>query len=93
MQKHWELKSKLFVSVFFVVSNFFLRVHVMSGKLTGAANEENDSVYKRNIEYAARILEAEDLLCVIEPINKYSVPNYYLNCYDRGGVCVIAGLM
>lgn len=56
----------------------------MSGKLSSAANEENDSVYKSNIQYAAKVLEAENLLCVIEPINKYSVPNYYLNSYDKG---------
>lgn len=93
MQKRWELKSILFVSVFLWFLFNFLRVHVMAGKLTGTANEENDSVYRNNIEYAARVLEAEDLLCVIEPINKYSVPNYYLNCYDKGGACATAGLM
>lgn len=56
----------------------------MSGKLSQLSNEENDSVYKSNIEYAAKVLERENLLCVIEPINQYSVPNYYLNNYDRG---------
>lgn len=63
----------------------------MSGVLQDAATEENDSVYKTNIQYAARVLENENLLCVIEPINKYSVPNYYLNCYDKGndGLVVI----
>lgn len=56
----------------------------MAGKLTGLAKEDNDAIYRKNIEYAARILAGENLLCVIEPINKYSVPNYYLNSYNKG---------
>lgn len=56
----------------------------MSGKVPTVVNAEVDSVYRNNIEYAAKILEGEKLMCVIEPINKYSVPNYYLGCYDKG---------
>lgn len=56
----------------------------MSGKLKNEPNEANDAVYRNNIHYANKILEAENILCVIEPINKYSVPNYYLNSYDKG---------
>lgn len=56
----------------------------MSGKVPTVVNAEIDSVYRNNIEYAAKILEGEKLMCVIEPINKYSVPNYYLGCYDKG---------
>lgn len=56
----------------------------MSGTVPDEPTEENDFVYKSNIQYAAKILEAENLMCVIEPINEYSVPNYYLNSYDKG---------
>lgn len=63
---------------------YLVRVHVMAGKLSTAATEENDAIYRKNIKYAAEILKSENLLCLIEPINNYAVPNYYLNSYDKG---------
>lgn len=45
---------------------------------------EHDEVYKANLKYASGILQKENIMGIIEPINKYSVPNYYLNCYDKG---------
>lgn len=57
----------------------------MAGKLQGLATEANHETYETNLRYAANILEKEGILGLIEPINPYSVPNYYLNSYDRGG--------
>ncbi|KAJ8983437.1 hypothetical protein NQ317_013199 [Molorchus minor] len=34
-------------------------------------------------KYASSLLERENILGVIEPINRYSIPNYYMNCYDK----------
>lgn len=55
----------------------------MAGKVE-ESKEENDTVYVNNLKYASKILEKENLLGVIEPINSYSVPNYYMNCYNKG---------
>lgn len=56
----------------------------MSGKVEGTITQNNDRVYEENLRYAVSLLEPENILGVIEPINKYSVPNYYMNCYDKG---------
>lgn len=55
----------------------------MSGKVEGTVTEAHDSAYVTNLRYAVNLLEKEDILGVIEPINKYSIPNYYMNCYNK----------
>jgi hydroxypyruvate isomerase len=57
------------------------KIHLMSGKLEGAATNENHETFIENLTYASKVLEKEDLLGLIEPINHYSVTNYYLNDY------------
>lgn len=56
----------------------------MAGKLDSSPTIENDATYVENLKYAASILENEDIIGVIEPINKYSVPGYYMNDYRKG---------
>lgn len=55
----------------------------MSGRVT-FPTAQNDTLYESNLRYAAKIFEKENILGLIEPINKYSVPGYYLNSYDKG---------
>lgn len=58
------------------------KIHVMSGRVT-FPTAQNDTLYESNLRYAAKIFEKENILGLIEPINKYSVPGYYLNSYDK----------
>lgn len=44
----------------------------------------NDTVYESNLRFAVERFQAEGILGIIEPINNYSVPNYYLNSFDKG---------
>ncbi|KAL3267747.1 hypothetical protein HHI36_006874 [Cryptolaemus montrouzieri] len=55
----------------------------MSGKLTDEVTKANDEVYEKNLKYAVKLLEKDNILAIIEPINSYSVPNYYMNSYQR----------
>lgn len=59
------------------------KIHIMAGKLSGPPTVEHDTTYLNNLKTAATILEVNNLLGVIEPINKYSVPGYYLSCYEK----------
>lgn len=59
------------------------KIHIMAGKLTGPSTAQHDATYLSNLKTAAAILEMNNLLGVIEPINKYSVPGYYLSCYEK----------
>lgn len=56
----------------------------MAGKLDGQACKEHDATYLANLRAAAPILEQNNIIGVIEPINKYALPGYYLSCYDKG---------
>lgn len=56
----------------------------MAGKHTEPVDEKNDAFYLANLRVAAQLLNEANLIGVIEPINKYSVPGYYLNCFDKG---------
>jgi len=55
----------------------------MSGKVE-APTTVNDIVYEKNLLYAIEKCQKEDIVVVIEPINNYSVPNYYMNNFQKG---------
>jgi len=57
------------------------KIHLMSGKLEQAPTKEHHETFLSNLKYAASFLEQEDITGVIEPINHYSVPGYFLHDY------------
>lgn len=57
------------------------KIHLMSGKLEHAPTKEHHETFLFNLKYAAGILEQENIVGVIEPINHYSVPGYFLHNY------------
>lgn len=58
------------------------KIHLMSGKLEHAPSKENHDTFLANLRYAASYLEQENILGVIEPINSFSVPGYFLSDYS-----------
>ncbi|XP_075148795.1 hydroxypyruvate isomerase-like protein Gip [Haematobia irritans] len=58
------------------------KIHLMSGLVKTSSREEHLATYLANLKYAVGILEKENIVGVIEPINPYSVPSYFMNCYD-----------
>jgi len=55
----------------------------MSGKVE-SPKIINNVVYEKNILYAIDECQKEDITVVIEPINKYSVADYYMNDFQKG---------
>lgn len=53
-----------------------------------AETKEMLPLYVERLRLAAKTFEQNDLIGLIEPINKYALPNYFLNSYDRGW-CII----
>lgn len=56
--------------------------------MAGIPRSEDDvahasETYSENVRFAAEKLKTHDLLCLIEPINKYTIPGYHLNSYDQ----------
>ncbi|KAF0774098.1 putative hydroxypyruvate isomerase [Aphis craccivora] len=58
------------------------KIHVMAG-IVVQPTEVNHQTYEKNLTYAALIFETKGIMGVIEPINKYSAPGYYLNSYEQ----------
>jgi hydroxypyruvate isomerase len=55
----------------------------MSGAVE-KVDEENVKTYEKNIKHAASRFEMENIVGLIEPINPYSVPKYYMNSFHKG---------
>lgn len=53
----------------------------MSGKLESPPTDLHRATFLSNLKYAASQLESENITGVIEPINPFSVPGYFLNDY------------
>lgn len=58
------------------------KIHLMSGKLEHAPTKAHHETFLSNLRYAAGHLEREGVIGVIEPINSYSVPGYFLNDFS-----------
>ena len=59
------------------------RIHIMSGTVE-KETPEHLKVLEENLKSAIDILQRNEIVGVIEPINNYSVPKYYLNNYEKG---------
>ncbi|CAH0562541.1 unnamed protein product [Brassicogethes aeneus] len=81
--KENEFKERFQTTLSYAKALGAKKIHIMAGKVEGPVTEDNDRTYENNLKFAAGLLELQDIIGVIEPINKYSVPNYYLNCYDK----------
>ena len=55
------------------------RVHIMAGRVERSERPKAYETYVKNLCYAADRLKQEDMIGLIEPINKYDVPGYFLN--------------
>lgn len=77
--------NKEFSVLFFIQSLF--RIHIMSGKVNKVTTV-NDDVYVKNLLYASQKFEKEGILGLIEPINNITVPNYYMNSFQKGNLLI-----
>lgn len=59
------------------------KIHLLAGRHTQPTTEKNEVFYIANLRFAAERLLEEGILGLIEPINRYSVPGYYLNSFEH----------
>lgn len=52
--------------------------------LTEGDSKEHLLTYKNNLKYSAEILKMEDMVGLIEPINKFALPSYFMNSFETG---------
>ncbi|KAK6049267.1 hydroxypyruvate isomerase domain protein, partial [Cooperia oncophora] len=61
----------------------------MAGIPTSSAADV-PKLYLDNVAYAAEKLGKADIMCLIEPINHYTVPGYYLSSYEQAKTIIDA---
>ncbi|EDV38482.1 uncharacterized protein Dana_GF19487 [Drosophila ananassae] len=59
------------------------KIHLTAGLFKGGQESDYTKTYTSNLKVAAESLRASKLVGVIEPINKYAVPGYYMNSYAK----------
>ena len=59
----------------------------MSGKVNQITTT-NDDVYVKNLLYAVEKFQKEEIIALIEPINNITVPNYYMNSFQKGSFLI-----
>ena len=74
------------------VKNLFFRLHIMSGVRNHQDCPANEEVLRKNLANAIPLLEEANVIGLIEPINSYSVPDYFLNSFDLGKCLMTVGL-
>ncbi|KAK6018423.1 hydroxypyruvate isomerase domain protein, partial [Ostertagia ostertagi] len=58
------------------------KIHVMAGIPTGS-EPDVPKLFIDNVAYAAEKFGKADIMCLIEPINHYTVPGYFLSSYEQ----------
>lgn len=61
---------------------YVFRLHIMSGRQM--ENQGSEATLLKNMQAAVPILEQNNIVGLLEPINGYSVPQYFLNNYETG---------
>lgn len=70
-----EAREKIDQAITYAVAIGTANVHVMAGK---AAGDEALSIYIENLRYAAGLATEHGLTILIEPLNHYDAPGYFL---------------
>ena len=60
------------------------RLHIMSGLSNCTDGLANEDTLRKNLAVAIPLLEEAKVVGLIEPINPYSVPEYFLNSFELG---------
>lgn len=76
-----KFKNQLNETIEFAKKVLCKKIHIMAG-LTEGDSKEHLLTYKNNLKYSAEILKMEDMVGLIEPINKFALPSYFMNSFE-----------
>lgn len=81
--KENEFKDNLKTTIDYAKAVNAKKIHIMAG-IVETPTPKHWETFESNLKYAVDVLKGENLLGLIEPINQYSMPNYFLSDYGRG---------
>lgn len=81
--KEEDFKKSIELTIEYAKALNCRKIHIMSGKVE-SPTAINDIVYENNLRHAVERFQAEDIVGLIEPINRITVPNYYMHDFVKG---------
>lgn len=83
-EKKAEFRESINIAINYAKALKCPRIHVMSGKAPAETLRiQAEETYIENVKFAAEKMAEVGITCLIEPINQYSVPGYFLHSYDQ----------
>lgn len=74
-----EFRSSLSEGIKYARALNVSKIHCMAGTPPGSDRDELRNVYIKNLQYAAKEIGKYGLSLLIEPINPFDIPHYYLS--------------
>ncbi|KHJ88917.1 putative hydroxypyruvate isomerase [Oesophagostomum dentatum] len=65
------------------------KVHIMAG-IPSKNDGDVSRLFQENVAFAAKKLGEANLMCLIEPINHYTIPGYFLSSYEQAKAVIDA---
>ncbi|XP_028030980.1 putative hydroxypyruvate isomerase [Bombyx mandarina] len=80
--KEDEFKTNLNTTIEYAKALDAKKIHIMAGKVENPTPKHWET-FEKNLLYAVDVLKGENIQGLIEPINQYSMPKYFLSDYGR----------
>ncbi|KAJ8674984.1 hypothetical protein QAD02_010770 [Eretmocerus hayati] len=80
--KEKEFESSIDLTIEYAKALDCKKIHVMAGRVENPT-AANDAAYEKSLRHAATKFASEGIIGVIEPINNITVPNYYMNNFEK----------
>ncbi|KAE9417280.1 hypothetical protein Angca_007586 [Angiostrongylus cantonensis] len=78
-----EFRESIETAIYYAKTLRCDKVHVMAGIPSSSNEVDIAGLFLNNITYAATKLKEASIMCLIEPINHYTVPGYFLSSYEQ----------
>jgi 2-dehydrotetronate isomerase len=77
-----EFKESVQRALEYAVTLRCQRLHVMAGNCSGADRRQLRKTFLKNLEFALEKVSDSGITLLIEPLNQYDAPDYFLNSFD-----------
>ncbi|EDV93907.1 putative hydroxypyruvate isomerase [Drosophila grimshawi] len=78
-----NFKTQLDKSIAYAKTVNCKKIHLMAGTVDSKLECDHFKTYVSNLKKASDDLQLNNMIGVIEPINKYAIPSYFMNSYEK----------
>lgn len=78
-----EFKDAVSAGITYATHLSVSKIHCMAGVIHSHLLKKAKDVYIENLKYAANLMANHNITLMIEPINRFDIPNYFLSNIDQ----------